>query len=321
LLFSGRFAYFFHFMEFHQLRYFIAAADDVSMSHAAERLHVSQPALSKQIALLEAEIGVELFSRVKQRIHLTEAGRFFLGKARQIVCDAETMLQQTQEAYGHGPRTLRLGLISPLLDDLVAPAVREFRQLHPQSSISLFELCPRSQLDRLRNGELDAAILGNIESEDRHHFDTRELARISFSAVLPADHPLAPRESLKLSALSKEKWISLSDSIFPGRRKFLRHHCQQAGFEPNIVHEADSLSLMLASIGLGEGVGIVPSHSEKLPHTGCVFIPLTGDPVTSQLLFITRKDRLPSELQTLLNVIAEKAPLLFASTSPRPLPS
>ena len=296
------------------MRYFIAAAEDLSMSHAAERMHVSQPALSKQVAQLEANLGVELFSRVKQRIHLTDAGRFFLGKARQIICDVETLLQQTQEAYGHGHRTLRLGLISPLLDDLVAPAVREFRQRHTHASVSLFELCPRGQLDRLRSGELDAAILGNMESQDREHFEARELARFAFSVVLPVDHPLSGKMSLKLSALAAEKWVSLADTIFPGRRRFLRHHCQLAGFEPNIVHEADSVSLLLVSIGLGEGVGIVPSHSEKLPHSGCVFLPIEGEPVTSQLFFVTRKERLPLELSTLLQVIAEGAKQLSPSS-------
>ena len=79
-------------MEFHQLRYFTAAAEDMSISRAAEKLHVTQPALSRQIAALEAELGIPLFDRVKKRIVLTDAGRFFLPKARQIICDAETSM-------------------------------------------------------------------------------------------------------------------------------------------------------------------------------------------------------------------------------------
>ena len=107
-------------MEFHQLRYFVAAAEDLSMSRAAEREHVSQPALSRQVAQLELQLGVALFERKKQRIHLTEAGRFFLQKARQLLCDAETSEQQLREQFAGQRRTLRLGFISPFLDDLVA---------------------------------------------------------------------------------------------------------------------------------------------------------------------------------------------------------
>ena len=87
-------------MEFHQLRYFVAAAEELSVSRAAIRIHVSQPALSRQIRLLEEELELKLFDRIKQRIHLTEAGKFFLVKARQILCDSEPAVQQAQEKFG-----------------------------------------------------------------------------------------------------------------------------------------------------------------------------------------------------------------------------
>jgi DNA-binding transcriptional LysR family regulator len=99
-------------VEFHQLRYFIAAAEDLSISAAAKRLHVTQPALSRQIAVVEAELGVPLFDRIRKRIHLTDAGRFFLPKARQIVCDAETSIQQLRGQFGKARRTLLLGFLT-----------------------------------------------------------------------------------------------------------------------------------------------------------------------------------------------------------------
>src|SRR5258705_6094668 len=104
-------------MEFHQLRYFVAAAEMASISQAARREHVTQPAMSRQIALLEARLGVALFARRKQRIHLTEAGRWFLPKARQLLCDAATSEQQLRESFGKAKRTLRLSFLSPFLDD------------------------------------------------------------------------------------------------------------------------------------------------------------------------------------------------------------
>ncbi len=235
-------------MEFHQLRYFIAAAEDLSISAAAKRLHVTQPALSRQIGVLEAELGVALFDRIRKRIYLTEAGRFFLPKARQIVCDAETSAQQLREQYGKARRTLRLGFLAPFLDDLVVPAVREFRQRHPKAQVSLFELPPRAQLDRLRNHELDAAILGNISESDRAFFNTRTLSRHKMAALVSEDHALAKKKVIKLAALKDERWVSLSDASFPGRREFLRSICQQAGFDPQIVSEVDSLSMMLGTV-------------------------------------------------------------------------
>lgn len=294
-------------MEFHQLRYFIAAAEDLSISAAAKRLHVTQPALSRQIAVLEAELGVGLFDRIRKRIYLTDAGRFFLPKARQIVCDAETGAQQLREQFGKARRTLRLGFLTPFLDDLVAPAVREFRQRHPKAQVSLFELPPRAQLDRLRNHELDAAILGNISESDRAFFTTRTLSRHKMAAVLPEDHALAGKKSIKLSALKKEAWISLSDSFFPGRREFLRNLCASAGFEPEIVSEVDSLSMMLGAVTAGEGVAVMPDHTRKLPHAGCVFVPLAAPVPMTELLLVLPKVEASRELVTLTSLIAELA--------------
>lgn len=294
-------------MEFHQLRYFVAAAEELSMSRAAERVHVSQPALSRQIALLEDEIGVLLFDRVKKRIHLTEAGRFFLGKARQLLCDAESGIQRTREEFGGVRRTLRLGFIGPFLDDLVTPAVREFQQRHPNSKVSLFELPPRAQVDRLRHHELDAAILGNIEDRDAEQFLIKRLSSHRMAIALPDDHRLAGKKSLKLADLANDDWVSLSNSIFPGRREFLTDSCRQAGFEPRIVSELDSLSLMLASVATNGGVGLIPAHAAKLPHPGCVIRPLSAPMITTQLLLVMPKEKPSAEVAGLIALIAERA--------------
>ncbi len=294
-------------VEFHQLRYFIAAAEDLSISGAAKRLHVTQPALSRQIAVLEAELGVPMFDRIRKRIHLTDAGRFFLPKARQIICDAETSLQQLREQFGKARRTLRLGFLTPVLDDLVAPALREFRQRHPNAQVSLFELPPRAQLDRLRNHELDAAILGNLDERDRAHFDIRTLSRHRMAAVLAEDHALAKKKSIKLAALKHERWVSLSDAFFPGRREFLRGMCQAAGFEPSIVSEVDSLSMMLGAVTSGDGVAVMPAHASKLPHGGCVIIPLAAPTPTAELLLVLPRQEPSRELKTLTTLIAELA--------------
>jgi DNA-binding transcriptional LysR family regulator len=294
-------------MEFHQLRYFVAAAEELSISRAAVRLHVTQPALSRAIALLESELGVPLFDRIRMRIHLTDAGRFFLAKARQIICDAETGAQQVREQFGKARRTLRLGFLTPFLDDLVAPAVREFRQRHPKTRISLFELSPRAQLDRLRNHELDAAILGNIDERDRGHFAIRRLARHRLAAVLPDDHPLVARKTIKLSALARERWISLSDAFFPGRREFLRNICQAAGFEPDIVSEVDSLSMLLGAVTTGEGVAVLPAHAQKLPHAGCVFVSLAAPAPVADLLLVLPNHPPSPELATLTALLSDLA--------------
>lgn len=295
-------------MEFHQLRYFVAAAEELSMSRAAERSHVSQPALSRQIKLLEEEMSLQLFDRIKQRIHLTEAGKFFLIKARQLLCDSEMAVQQTQEKFSGVRRTLRLGFLSPFLDDLVAPVVREFQQRHANSKISLFDLPPRAQLDRLRLHELDLGILANLEDAERETFEVRKISKHEFIAALPETHHLAGRKTVKLKELANDQWVSLSNEAFPKRREFLIETCTAAGFSPRIVAEMDSLPMMLAEIGTGGGVGLMPAHASKLPHTGCALVRLSSPKIHSELLLVRPKEIHPSpEMETLIALIAERA--------------
>ena len=294
-------------MEFHQIRYFVAVAEELSVSRAAERLHVTQPALSRQIGVLEGTLGVALFERVRKRMYLSEAGRWFLPRARQLLCDAETAVQQVGERFGAARRTLRLGFLPVFLDDLVAPAVREFRQRHAGTQVSLFELPPRAQLDRLRARELDAAVLGNIEEVERERYVIHRLSRHPMAAVLPDNHELAGRKRIPLGALRGEEWVSLSDVYFPGRREFLRKACAAAGFEPRVTAEVDSLSLLLGTVSSGGGVGLLPGHARKLPHAGCVFVALAAPVPTAELLVVLPKEPAPAAVETLVSLLRDQA--------------
>jgi DNA-binding transcriptional LysR family regulator len=294
-------------MEFHQLRYFVATAEELSITAAAKRLHLSQPALSRQILALEEQLGVALFQRLKKRIHLTEAGRFFLDRARQILCDAETSVQQVREQYGDAKRTIRLGFLTIFLDDIVAPAVRSLRKESPKTGVALFELSPKAQLDRLRDGELDLALLGNLADEDRSRYTVRSLMRNPMAIVLPDDHRLAGRKQVTLKELAGEPFVSLSDTIFPGRRQFLRSICQSQGFDPVISEESDSLPLLLAAVSSGTGVALLPAHSSKLPHSGCVFVRMTTPVVQAEIMAVYRKDSAQGALASLIEHLETSA--------------
>lgn len=294
-------------MEVHQLRYFIATAEELSVTAAAKRLHISQPAMSRQIQLLEEELGIALFERAKKRMVLTEAGKFFLERARQIVCDIETSAQQLQEQFGEARRTIRLGLLTIFLDDIVGPAVRDMKKQFPNVGVSLFELSPRAQLDRLRDDDLDLALLGNLSEDDLARFETKSIMKNRMSVVLPDDHRMAGRKQISLKELAGDSFISLSDSAFPGRRQFFRGVCLSQGFDPNIVEECDSLSLLLAAVSTGSGVALLPDHSRKLPHFGCIFVKLKTPVVYAEVLGVYKKDQNRGAVASLMEAMTEAA--------------
>ncbi len=294
-------------MELQQLRYFVATAEELSVTAAARRMHLSQPALSRRIQALEEELGVALFERVRRRLRLTEAGRWFLDRARQILCDAETSVQQVRERFGDGKRTIRLGFLTIFLDDLVAPALRTLRKDSPRIAVALFELSPQAQLDRLRNDELDLALLGNLGEEDRARFTVRPLLRNRMAAVLPDDHHLSRRRQIDLKELAGDPFVSLSDAVFPGRRRFLRGICQSRGFEPRIAEECDSLPLVLATVSGGAGVALLPEHSAKLPHAGSVFVRLKAPVVHAEVMAVRKPGEEHGALAALIEHLAAAA--------------
>lgn len=294
-------------MELDQLRYFVAAAEEANFSRAAERMHVTQPALSRQIAGLERELRTQLFDRVRKRVRLNDAGKFFLERARRILCDIETSAQQVREEFADAPRALRLGLLAPFLDDIVGPAVRELRKHHPRAKVSFFELRPREQLDRLRARELDAALLGNLDNSERTDLAVKRLVKHPMAAVVHAEHPLATRRSIPLAALAREAFVSLSDAQFPGRRAFLHSAALAAGFEATIALEVESLGLLFAAVADGEGVALLPRHAAKLPHSGCTFVALEPPAPQAELFLVTHSGERSEQLAALCELLAKHA--------------
>jgi DNA-binding transcriptional LysR family regulator len=128
-----------------------------------------------------------------------------------------------------------------------------------------------------------------------------------FVAVLPQDHPLASRKTIKLAELKTDHWVSLDNAFFPKRREFLIDACAQAGFVPRITAEMDSLPMMLAEIGTGGGVGLMPGHAAKLPHAGCVLVAVHTPVIHSQLLLVLPKGPSSMEMKSLVALLTERA--------------
>lgn len=292
-------------MELQQIRYFITAAEELSMTAAAKRMHVSQPALSRQIATLEEDLGVPLFDRIKKRIYLTEAGKFFLTRARQIICDVETSAQQVQEKFGERDVTLRLGFMTPFLDDIVTPAIMQLRSSGSRVNVSLQDLPPQAQIDRVRDGELDLALLGNISPEDKALYGSETVFRSRMGIVLPDNDPRSSRKQLSLKEFAGEPFVSLSDTFFPDRRLFMQKMAQEAGFEAEIAVECDSIPLMIGCVTAGDGIGVLPMHCRKLPHTGCQFIPMKSPVAYAEVISVFRNESLCGNLVSLIEALRE----------------
>lgn len=261
-------------MELRHLRYFVAVAEENNFTRAAARLHVTQPALSRQIRDLEEELGVELMIRSKGRAMLSPAGRALLPDARRILemsASAVLNLRQFAECRQHA---LAIGYIAPALGSFLATALQVFNQRHAKVRVSLFELSPAKQFEALRDGRLDVALVGNVCPEQAGEFDLFTIRTVPVCAVLPESHALAGKRAVRLGDLAGESFIGFAEDTFPGRNDFLLEACKKAGFTPDIRYKADGLSSALALIGTGLGVCLMPEEVESLSHRHTVFLPL-----------------------------------------------
>jgi DNA-binding transcriptional LysR family regulator len=257
-------------MELRHLRYFVAVAETLHFSRAADRLHLTQPALSRQIRDLEEELGVRLLHRHGTTTVLTAAGARFRARAERILSDAAAAVAEAR-ALG---RQLRVGHYGTLWADFFGPALRAFARRHRHVAIEAIELTPTELVTALRRGEVDLALLGPVDERLRREFGTRRLVTVPALIALAGDHPLAKRRRLELAELAGESWIGWDERSFPGRTQLLEAAAARAGFRPRVVHSVDSVASMFVQVATRSHVAYVLPMSRKLPHGGVVFVPL-----------------------------------------------
>lgn len=254
-------------MELRHLRYFVAVAEALNFSRAAARLHVTQPALSRQIRDLEEELGCRLLRRgANARTELTSEGRHFFEGAQQVIAAADK-LAATVRAQG---ARLRLGHYGVLWLDYFTPVLRRFAKKHPKVALQPMEFTPRELAVALRRGEIDLALIGLTDAAMRKEFQTRLVATVPSLLALPATHPLAKRRKLRLEQLRDAEWATWDEKEFPGRKQLLMDACRHVGFRPRIGLETDSMASLFVHVATSGMVGHVIPQAKRVPHDGVV---------------------------------------------------
>lgn len=260
-------------MELRHFRYFMAAAEELNISKASRRLSVSQPAISRLIHDLEGELGVKLFIRERFGLALTPAGEKLLVYARQIL-DLSNEAARVLRNQPATATTISIGFIVSSLGSFLNTALKSFRKTYPDIMVKIHELSPADQVKALRKGQIDAALIGNSCGVINDEFETKTLFEMKLVAVLPSNHRLAKRKLISLKELEQDDFIGYSEESFPGRNQTIINACRVAGFKPNLEYQANSLVEVLAMIGAGSGVCLMPVDVANLPHPDTEFIPI-----------------------------------------------
>ncbi|MET0450481.1 MAG: LysR family transcriptional regulator [Mycobacterium sp.] len=256
------------------LECFVALADELHFGRAAERCHISQPAMSQQIRRLEQELTVRLAHRNKRTVSLTRAGDAFLAEAR-------TMLRQMEHATAQALRTdrgeigqLRLGVTAPALYVVYPEIAALFREQLPNVGLVVREMTTAEQEHALRRGDLDVGLVH--PPLDDPSVATEEIGRAPFHIALPVDHPLTVHESLELRDLEGEQAVIFPRQIAPQLYDTVLRLCLEAGFSLKIAMEAHPAQSIIALVAARVGVGFIASRTQRLDRAGVTYRPIRG---------------------------------------------
>ena len=256
-------------MELRHLRYFVAVAEELNFSRAAERLHIAQPPLSQQIRDLEAELGVVLFNRTKRRVELTAPGQVFLEKVHQSIQSIEQAVEAVQRASRGEIGRLSVGFNSSATYSVLPQILRGFRERYPQVELYLHELTTSQQLECLHQHQIDAGILYlPIESSA---LKVVSILKERLVVAMPESHPLAVSSQLSIRALSREPFIIPPHRLGGGLYSKIMQFFQQSGFNPIVVQEAMQLQTMISLVAGEVGVALVPASLQNLQRAGVVY--------------------------------------------------
>jgi DNA-binding transcriptional LysR family regulator len=262
-------------VELRHLRYFVAVAEELSFTRAADRLYVVQPTLSGQIKQLEQELGVELFDRSRRAVQLTPAGSMLLVDAVRLLDDADRIVQRMR-TLRHEPTSLNVEFTLATGVGRVAAAVSAFQMRHPEVGLSMRSTFPAELLRDLEARRADVVVMHTPDEDPP--FEHMLLALEPLVVALPPDHRLAECETVDLSDLADDDFIVPPRWRSPEIHSYFMWLCRQAGFEPNVSALDIPLPSRVALVAHGSGVALISARDEHLAGTGAALRPLRSEP-------------------------------------------
>lgn len=274
-------------MDLGRLRSFVVVAEELHVRRAAERLHMTQPPLSRQLQRLEHELGVELFRRSRRGIGLTAAGTALLPEARALLAAADHAAAVARDAAEGRHGTLRVGFVGSASFSLLPRVLRRYREQAPEVRLALHERTTAAQLRELREGGLDVGLA--MQPRAAPDLIVEPLGREPLVAVVAAGHPLAGERRIPLAALAGEPFVLYPRGEGPGMHDLTLGLCADAGFTPEITQEAVQMATIVSLVAGELGVSIVPASVAALRRDDVAYLDLAEDAAAVTTVVVYRE--------------------------------
>jgi DNA-binding transcriptional LysR family regulator len=289
-------------MELRHLRYFVAVAEELHFSKAAEKLHIAQPPLSQQIQQLETELGVKLFHRkTKRQVQLTEAGKVFLQEADRLLVQLETAVALTQRIGRGQTGQLRIGFTSLAIYDLLPLILQQFREQFLEVELVLRELTTSQQEQALKDSLIHVGFAHPPLEDDTLSYQC--IHRETLVVALSSTHSLAQQERICVRSLKDEPLIVFPRYLAPGLYDRIMSLFGQVNVQPNIIQEAIQMQTIIGLVSAGMGVAITPSSLQNLQRSGVVYRPLLEDVPIIETAVIWQQSSLTPIVENFLQLV------------------
>ena len=289
-------------MELRHLRYFVAVAEELSFTRAAERLMMSQPPLSTQIKDLEEELGVELLARTKRSVALTPAGRELYRRASKILAEVERAGDRVQRTANGLRGEIRLGFLTSTTGPILSSVMKEYRRLYPEVRIELWEMTPTELVRELTADRLDLIVARPAPDLVAAGMSTTVFYRDRLVLTVPNDHRLSGLPSVDFEDLRDCHLVALSDDR-SGHFNFLLETALNAhGLNFRDRLNVRSITAMLWAISLGFGVGFLTEQTRDLTWEGVLYLPLSDKSLEVETILAWNPEVAPPTVSNFLEL-------------------
>jgi DNA-binding transcriptional LysR family regulator len=293
-----------------KLRLFLVVLEEGSLRRAADRLRISQSAITRQMQSLELDLGGRVLERTSAGVRPTNGGQVLAERAKTLLADFDSTMAEVRRLNREESERLRIGYIASAVQEYLGPALAVLRRAYPKLKVKMLDQTPGEMIIALRQGKIDLALtLHGIDLLSRD-FYARKLATVRSVVALPVSHRFATERQVSLSQLKGETFVRGSDDVVPGYTQRIIRFCRKyGGFRPRLVSidVAFCLAESLAVAANEDAVSIQPAFISHLNVPNVVMVPIADAGATWDLFVVWQRGKIASPLRTLLSELNLKS--------------
>ncbi|HEX3487588.1 MAG TPA: LysR family transcriptional regulator [Micropepsaceae bacterium] len=287
-----------------KLRLFLVVLEEGSLRRAAERLHISQSAVTRQLQSLELDLGGRVLERTSTGVRPTNGGHALAERAKTLLADYDSTMAEARRLVRGESERLRIGYIASAAEEYLGPALAVLRRAYPKLKVKMLDQTPGEMIAALRQGKIDLALTLHGADLLSRDFYARKLATVRSLVALPVSHRLATEKQVSLSQLKDETFVRASDDAVPGYNQRIVQFCRKyGGFRPRLVAIGGAMDLVesLALAANEDVISIQPVFISHLKLPNVVMVPIADAGATWDLFIVWQRGKAGSPLRRLLS--------------------